>query len=365
MRYGIHVLNTKPGVLEDMQGAVSQALLNSMGYNRNTPEVIRHGPMELGGVGILSLETVHNTSKINHILQHLRMGRMTGQMIKVALEWAQVIAGTQTPILEDSRVLHHLTEPWIAGVQQFLAKQNSSIQIASLTPQITRRDNDQRIMEFALQNNMRPRDLQMINNCRLYLQVENISDITNNMGTHILSGIAKGERCGSTSSTLWPVQARPAKGNKAWELWRKLLAQLCSHGLRLRKPLGLWHNTSGRKWTEYYDPETHTVSVHRNKVWQHYSITNKRRTSWKLQATTTSTRFSTFGLVPCEFLEGAIAMKPPPPGTCTLHRATATVATPTTWTQYVQQLPVWERDLLRFTEEYESEQPDLVQELHK
>jgi hypothetical protein len=35
------------------------------------------------------------------------MGRNTGKMMKIALEWAQVIAGTTTPILEATQVLPH------------------------------------------------------------------------------------------------------------------------------------------------------------------------------------------------------------------------------------------------------------------
>jgi hypothetical protein len=60
------------------------------------------------------------------------MGRTTGHIIKVALKWAQVMAGTTTPILEDNKVLPHLTEQWLAGVQEFLVENNSSIHIPSL-----------------------------------------------------------------------------------------------------------------------------------------------------------------------------------------------------------------------------------------
>ena len=99
------------------------------------PTAIRHGPTQLGGGGMVDLVTVRNTSKINHIIQHLCMGRNTGKMIKIALEWAQVIAGTTTPILEASEVLPHLTQPWIKRVHEFLVKYNSGIQVRSLTPQ--------------------------------------------------------------------------------------------------------------------------------------------------------------------------------------------------------------------------------------
>ena len=129
------MLNTDNKFLKKIQGPVSQALLNAMGYSKSMDKAIRHGPLERGGAGILNLKTAHNTTKINHILQHLCMGRSTGTMIRIALEWAQVIAGTTTPILEDNKPLPQVTEPWISGVQQFLVKHNSSIRIDNLTQQ--------------------------------------------------------------------------------------------------------------------------------------------------------------------------------------------------------------------------------------
>jgi hypothetical protein len=239
VRYGLHVLNTDKKFLKKINGPIAQALLNCMGYNKNMDEAIRHGPLELGGAGVLNLATAHSTSKINHIIQHLRMGRTTGHMIKVALEWAQVMAGTTTPILEDNKVLPHLTEQWLAGVQEFLVENNSSIHIPSLREQQVRRTNDQRIMDIVMkQQRWTPRQIRNINNCRLYLRVENISNMANNQGDRILQPILKGIRCGSTSTMHWPIQARPSSGKGAWTDWRAFLKSICRHANILRKPLG-------------------------------------------------------------------------------------------------------------------------------
>ena len=196
MKYGLHVLNTEDAFMAKMQGGVSEALLMAMGYNRKMPKAIRHGPLHLGGAGILNLETARHTCKINHILQHLRMGRATGKMIKIALDWAQLIAGTTTPVMEASEILPHLTEPWIADTHRFLVQHNSGIKIPSLIKPITRRHADQRIMDVMMNLNLSDHEVKDINNCRLFLQVEMIADIAMNQGDKIRDSVRKGECSG-------------------------------------------------------------------------------------------------------------------------------------------------------------------------
>ena len=185
MKYGLHVLNTDDSYMEKTQGGVSEALLTAMGYNRKMPKAIRHGPTHLGGAGILNLETARHTSKIHHILQHVQMGRSTGNMIKIALEWAQLIAGTTTPVLEAGEVLPHMTEKWISDTHRFLVQHNSGVKIPSLYKPIIRRTFDQRIMDVVMDQPFSDREVRDINNCHLFLQVETNADIATNSGDKI------------------------------------------------------------------------------------------------------------------------------------------------------------------------------------
>jgi hypothetical protein len=283
-------------------------------------------------------------------------------MIQVALEWAQVMAGTTTPILEDNKVLPHLTEQWLAGVQEFLVENNSSIHIPSLRKQQVCRTNDQRIMDIVMkQQCWTDRQIRNINNYRLYLRVENISDMANNQGDRILQPILKGIRCGSTSTMHWPIQARPSSGKGAWTDWRAFLKSICRHTNILRKPLGHWTNTNSWTWAEYIDPTTNKVYIQRNGLWTQYKIIKKNRRTWNLQEETSLVTVDTTNFTPCEFIESAMAIRTPIRARPTPieHRGSSASSTSTAsntsnntkWHEFVAQLPAWEQELLCHSEE--------------
>lgn len=102
-RYGMHVTISNDKTLDKIQAPIIAAILNSMGYNSHFPKAMRHGPMELGGAGILDLKTIHGSTKAQHILQHIRINRSTGQTMRIAVDWVQQLIGTSTPLLEEKQ----------------------------------------------------------------------------------------------------------------------------------------------------------------------------------------------------------------------------------------------------------------------
>ena len=129
------------------------------------------------------------------------------------------------------------------------------------------------------------REVKDINNCRLFLQVETITDIATNRGNKIRESVRKGESSGSISNLLWPVQQKPATTGKrkAWIAWRKFLDLICTHGNNLRQPLGEWRDTTNQRWTEYYDPEGNQVYVKNQQKRDVYQVIEKKRKTWMLQ----------------------------------------------------------------------------------
>jgi hypothetical protein len=106
--------------------------------------------------------------------------------------------------------------------------------------------------------------LQMINNCRLYLRVHTIADITTTDGTTIRPEAYYGSSneqatpllWNFTSSTLkWPAQGKPPP--HAWKHWQKMLQTLMRKDTtKLRKPLKEWIrlNTTHRQWRHDKEP---------------------------------------------------------------------------------------------------------------
>jgi hypothetical protein len=121
-----------------------------------------------------------------------------------------------------------------------------------------------------------PNRLYRLNLCRIFLQVECISEICNIAGTEILQEIWKGIRPHSSQTTiLWPNQSRPHE--QSWNERRTVLkdallvpniirANKAQSSLPLRQHLGPWIGTrhrTQRQWMHYMVRDGNTLYVKR------------------------------------------------------------------------------------------------------
>jgi hypothetical protein len=138
--------------------------------------------------------------------------------------------------------------------------------------------------------------LEMINACRIHLQVHSMSEITNHQGNMLLECVYQGQ-CNdnnqptlwniSTSTLLWPNQQRPP--TKAWKSWKEYLTQSLDNKKKLVTILGKWnqYSQSRRKWeytfiwtdaTTIVDPSSQIYSIvtTRTRNTQRYKLTNRQ-----------------------------------------------------------------------------------------
>ena len=107
---------------------------------------------------------------------------------------------------------------------------------------------------------LKPAQLQRLRYCRLYLQVENLSEICSIDGSHILR-IASDNPCHLQAN--FPGGSKPDQ-SAHWSLWRSSLARLFLNNqvppppprpadLALHTPLGSWFpdHSSWRRWPSY------------------------------------------------------------------------------------------------------------------
>jgi len=117
---------------------------------------------------------------------------------------------------------------------------------------------------------MHPKSLHLLNQCRLFLQVLSLSDITDASGSHILSGYHSGARHNNRVSTLkWPRQPKPSRA--PWTIWKNFLHHFHVNG-KLLTPLGPWTGSTHQSWHTYeqsganivfrYDQEASLSQVH-------------------------------------------------------------------------------------------------------
>jgi hypothetical protein len=200
------------------------------------------------------------------------------------------MSGINHSPLQHTTPSHYIESPWVKSVQSFLHTCNASIYIPSLGTTKLFRTNDRLIMDIASSLSLPTHELQNINRCRIYLQVMNLSEISNSNGTHLLQSAFHGTpqpdgtpllNATSASTLDWPPQLRPDK--TSWASWQRLLRTLTTNdtSFQLQQSLREWLHPLlyHRIWQFQYDPTcneiittnlagTHQYTLHDTKTRQ-------------------------------------------------------------------------------------------------
>ena len=184
-------------------------------------------------------------------------------MIIINLEAAQIQIGTSTPYLNlpyhDYECL--LPHSWVKSLWRFMYTYGITLTGPISTPSTSRR-NDSNIIEQVVSNypNLHQDELQIFNNCRLFLQVHSLSGIATGDGRRITGNSLQGHRDQDRQSTLvWPTQQRPA--DRYWKIWRKLLRHTYTDNTywSIKRPLGSWIKLSHHEHRWYCDEDITTI----------------------------------------------------------------------------------------------------------
>jgi hypothetical protein len=162
-------------------------------------------------------------------------------------------------------------------VREFIQHINATITIPELHTIEPLTTKDKGLMALTQQYSNNKQDLRKINNCRLYLQVHTLAEITDTDGIRILPEAFTGSHCGnptqpelwkySKSTLRWPIQPKPPA--TAWKKWQYFLRQLTKENLILKKPIGTINRSKAtlRAWyitqIDPTYPMASTVSNHK------------------------------------------------------------------------------------------------------
>jgi hypothetical protein len=266
-------------------------------------------------------------------------------------------------ILKDAHTeLDYVQDGWIMGIHRFLQSVDGAIKFMDdASPQTYRRYEDAHLMDLFRVHGITTRELRILNLCRLYLQVDRLSDITNMAGTYIYEQAIQLDRETQTteisaSRLAWPRTPRPEA--KARKLWKKHLhTTLLQEDGRLRFPLGKWDTTvdnRDRTYRTLYHPYSNTIHQHDGRVYRSFPIQQINR------------RY-----IQADIVDSPIASVSPPGYPVDVKSIQDRVLTAkyqvrntiTTRTRQLQQhprfgaLPDWEADLMRHTTIYEQHTP--------
>jgi hypothetical protein len=204
-----------------LQGSLTQATLNALGYNRKTPAAVVYGPSSLGGIGLRHLYAEQGTMQVQIIIQHLRAYTQVGATILIQLNWAQLVSGRSKGKMEIPMAnLPHLDdELWIQTMRHFLTISHVTLHIDDIVKPLKKRINDEVIMDVVAVQSWTNTEIRQINKCRLFMRIESISEMCTASGSHVTNDnwnviIGSGQ-----NSQLWPIQGHP--GEKSVKTWKQ------------------------------------------------------------------------------------------------------------------------------------------------
>mmetsp|Transcript_30358 Transcript_30358/g.72755 ORF Transcript_30358/g.72755 Transcript_30358/m.72755 type:complete len:2117 (+) Transcript_30358:2729-9079(+) len=256
--------------LERPCNKLHHACASACGFASSMPKEIRYGPYALGGAGFIPLYVRQGSGQIINLLKLLRSKTMLQPIWQCALSWAQLSAGVDYDLLQHpSRSVPYLEGHYIQSLRTFLASINGSVILQESLVPIKQRVNDLHIMSFAICHGRSPKDLRLINYCRLYYQAVTLSDIADLDGRGISKSYNDFSLDFPRGHTKWHHVYQPIPPRKLLRyVWRTLLKDLSKY--LKRHPLGPWTVPPSQQrfyWSAYYDHVHDHVYLTKHKTY--------------------------------------------------------------------------------------------------
>jgi hypothetical protein len=331
-----------PALLTKIQAPAIRTFLPKCGYNRNMPRVVVFGPQEYGGIEFRHLYVEQGAGQIEYFLKFWRTDGEAGSMLRIALSWNQLMAGVSWPILQNVEAeLPHLETQWIPSLRAFLSSIDSEIEIDTPFLYPIQREHDIHIMDRVIESGkFKPREVRMVNYCRLFLGVTTISDVATADGKEIDRTMSLGNPSLLASQAKW-MKAEQEKPYKAsWTLWRRAMRLWSDWKGRLDQPLGKWLLSGqelGRTWPAYLTKSTNYLLLAKSGTYEVYPKKRRRKYSITQQGTISQLPSDAYP-VSVEFAPRVIKVQRSP-GLFPIF----ITPPPRTFTDYVSALPQWER----------------------
>jgi hypothetical protein len=286
IKYGNNATTIAWNELDRLQAPLTTAVLPKLGFNQHMPRAVAYAPTYFGGVGLQRLSTEQGISHIQHLLGSIRCGSTDNTAIKGLLEAYSIVTGLIGNPLDQIQIIDYYQSPWLDTIKTFLKAINGKIILNNVNFPTLLRENDQALMSKAIKYTNNKDTLECINNCRLYLQVHTLAELSHCNGLTILDSALNGTtdtngtpklHNHSQSTYIWPQQIRPPP--HAWNKWRAFIKTfLKTDGFELRRRMGKWYTKhyEMREW--HYKYNSHTKIIHKgyNHRTQYNIVTTNR-----------------------------------------------------------------------------------------
>jgi hypothetical protein len=225
MRYSLAAIAADEESLGFIQTKVLKSMLQKFHISSTIPTSLRHGPIELGGLGLYDLRTEAGIEAIKFLRNSLYdSDSKAGNLIRLNLQYSQREAGVGFHLLEKPQEpISYLTPSWILSIRQFLSNNNMSITVSDIHKDRLRGQQDEYIMNadhLRRYSTAQQRDLNLV---RMWLQVTTLADMADPERTNrIIPTYLDAKRPASFElSKTWPRQTQPTKAQS--RLWKRFI----------------------------------------------------------------------------------------------------------------------------------------------
>ena len=261
---------------------IHNTFLPKIGVDTHLPLAYRYAPTRYQGLGSMNIEVQQLIEKIKIFLPNAGQDTQMAHFIKSQLESLHLLLGTNRNIfdLKYDRygMLVKNEKGWLVHLWENLKKFDVEIK-GTYTKTTGQRVNDFALMDKAIDSGLlNSEQLKKINRCRVYLRVQQLSDIATGKGDRVIQQYMEGniERV-RESKYSWPEQRKPTKSD--WQEWSEAIKNIWTENEQglISPPLGEWIYETHQitKWS--YDVSTDTVYKEQDYMHKAYSATKESR----------------------------------------------------------------------------------------
>jgi hypothetical protein len=283
MRYSLAITSINQIDFESIQKTATASMLSALGYNRHMPREVVFCSKLYQGLGMKHLYDIQGMDSTRLLLQEINTTSTTSKMLRCLIEVIQMESGIGQPIFEDNRPLSHIEWGWIPGIRDFLHHINASI-TNTISPPTLYRQGDSYIMDAPHLSALTRREQILINRCRIYQQVECVSEISTARGDKLNTNwFSNKQRRPSKSKKNWPRQGDP--GPEAWKIWEKFLIRAFTNEKgTLKVGLTKWTQIPQRQYATYFSRSSQHLWRHVNEeMWSSHKLIHMGRRSCSFQ----------------------------------------------------------------------------------
>ena len=225
MRYSLPAMAIDEEELAAIQTRIIPAIVQKLGMSSKLPTAIRHGPISMGGLGLMDLRTENGIEMIKYFRHQVYCRTQVGELFIIQLKTLQLEAGIPQHLLEYPCIqIPYLTPTWVLSLRQFLSNHNLTISITDVLTLTQQGRHDEFIMSPDRLTNYTIRQQCDLNLVRIFLQCTTLSDMRDvGDDTRISTYALRGQRPPSfLAKAGWPRQVEPTLSQR--RLWNRYIS---------------------------------------------------------------------------------------------------------------------------------------------